>query len=127
MRTIGRIERGEDPMGGERHIACTDCEDCGGGSPSGVRPGGFPGRAPGRLHRRTRARRCDVCGHLVRLHALEVAPSADAIAVAPLPPDPADAPVSLWSTAPAAPVEPVDPTEALAPRRHHHGDIEATG
>jgi hypothetical protein len=79
--------------------ACTDCEACGADLPGGLRltvDGLVPARRGGRRHRR---RGCDICGHPIRYHALDVAPPPTAVTEARLPDDlPDDGTAGLgWS------------------------------
>ncbi|MBX3285475.1 MAG: hypothetical protein KF703_09055 [Actinobacteria bacterium] len=96
-------------MGGKAHRSCSDCQDCGGRAPvdaAGLHPGVTLGVAGRRRRDRLRHRVCDHCGHAIRFHALDVAPSPEAALTARLPDD---APSGIgWSDTNTRP--PVDPT-----------------
>ena len=77
-------------MGGKAHRSCSDCQDCGGRAPvdaAGLHPGVTLGVAGRRRRDRLRHRVCDHCGHAIRFHALDVAPSPEAALTARLPDD----------------------------------------
>ncbi len=89
-------------MSTEVRPACSDCEVCGAAVPGrgaiGV-DGDVVVRNARWGHRRHRRRSCDHCGHPIRFHALDVAPSAVAVVDARLPDDvPIDDPEGIgWS------------------------------
>ncbi len=86
-------------MTGSVRAACSDCELCGTAPPGRAVPAAddeFVVRGSRWRHRR---RSCDHCGHLIRHHALDVAPSPVEVVAARLPDDlPADDSAGLgWS------------------------------
>lgn len=87
-------------MWGGMPESCSDCETC--AAPTAGGAAGIPAdqhlvRRGGWRHR---PRMCDACGHLIRHHALAVAPPADHVAEALLPDDvlPDDSIGLGWST-----------------------------